>query len=343
MRVSEILNLTGGKLVQGDEEAIFSQIASLNEATAGDISFLGNEKYLNDYMESQAGCVFVSEKVEPCNAEAVLVEVENPSFAFGQIVNAFTESANQWTPGIHPSSIIAEDVILDESLVQVMAHTAIAKGVTVGKGSSIGNGVSVGENVTIGENCKIYPNVTIREGCVLGDRVIIQPGAVIGSDGFGYEFVDGKHVKVEQVGIVVIEDDVEIGANTTIDRARFGKTVIGEGSKIDNLVQIAHNAKIGKHSVIVSQSGIAGSSEIGNYVTMAAQSGMAGHIKIGDKAILMARAGVTKNLEGGQVYKGFPARPVRAENRRLAVVSRLPKLIKEFKELQNQIEELKQL
>ena len=343
MRVAEILNLTGGKLVQGDREASFSGIASLNEAAAEEISFLGNEKYFNDYLESDAGLVFIPEKVEPCNAEVVLIVVENPSLAFGQIVNAFTESKNQWEPGVHSTAVIAEDVALDNESVLVMAHVVIEKGAKVGKGCSIGSGVSIGENVTIGKDCKIYPNVTIREGCILGDRVIIQPGSVIGSDGFGYEFVEGKHVKVEQVGIVIIEDDVEIGANAAIDRARFGKTVIGEGSKIDNLVQIAHNAKIGKHSIIVSQSGIAGSSEIGNYVTMAAQSGMAGHIKIGDKAILMARSGVTKSLEGGRIYKGFPDRPVAEENRRLAVVSRLPKLMKQVKDLQAQIEALQAL
>jgi UDP-3-O-[3-hydroxymyristoyl] glucosamine N-acyltransferase len=184
-----------------------------------------------------------------------------------------------------------------------------------------------------------YPNVTVREHSQIGDRVILQPGCVIGSDGYGYELVDGKHTKVDQVGIVVLEDDVEIGANTAIDRARFGKTIIGEGTKVDNLVQIAHNVQTEKHCLIVSQSGLAGSSKLGNYVTVAAQAGVGGHIKIGDEAILAGRAGATKSLAGGAIYSGFPARPMREESRKQGSLSKLPQLIKDVRKIKQQLEE----
>ncbi|HEY8961727.1 MAG TPA: UDP-3-O-(3-hydroxymyristoyl)glucosamine N-acyltransferase, partial [Luteolibacter sp.] len=191
----------------------------------------------------------------------------------------------------------------------------------------------VGEDAVLGRDCHLYANVTVRERCVLGDRVILQPGAVIGSDGYGYEFSNGRHLKIDQVGIVELGDDVEIGANTTIDRARFGKTVVGEGSKIDNLVQIAHNVVIGKHCLVISQSGIAGSARLGDYVTAAAQVGVAGHVSVGDKAILGARTGVTSNLEGGITYLGNPAVPFAQEQKTRALVRRLPKLVEEVRAL----------
>jgi UDP-3-O-[3-hydroxymyristoyl] glucosamine N-acyltransferase len=174
---------------------------------------------------------------------------------------------------------------------------------------------------------------------VLGDRVILQPGAVIGADGFGYEFSAGKHLKIPQVGIVELGDDVEVGANTTIDRARFGKTVIGEGTKIDNLVQIGHNVQIGKHCLVIALTGVAGSAKMGNYVTCAAQVGVAGHLEIGDKAVLAARTGVTSNLAGGVVYLGNPAQPMKQELKILAQQRRLPKLIEEVKELKRRIDQ----
>ena len=192
----------------------------------------------------------------------------------------------------------------------------------------------------IGEDCLVYANVSIREFCVIGDRVVLQPGVVIGSDGYGFEMVDGRHRKVPQVGIVEIASDVEVGANSTIDRARFGKTYIGEGTKIDNLVQIAHNVEIGKHCLIVAQVGIAGSTRIGNYVTVAAQSGISGHLEIGDHVVLAAKTAVLKNLPKPGAYMGVPARPLAAEQKKMALVSRLPKLVKEVQELKKKLEQL---
>jgi len=207
-------------------------------------------------------------------------------------------------------------------------------GASVGDGSEIGPNSVIGADVVIGRDCHIMSNVAVRERCVLGDRVVLQPGAVIGSDGYGYEFSGGRHVKIDQVGIVEIGDDVEIGANTTVDRARFGKTVIGEGTKIDNLVQIGHNVVIGKHCLIIAQTGIAGSARLEDYVTVAAQAGVAGHVTIGSKAILAGRTGATTSLEGGITYAGMPALPMTEDNKLKAHVRRLPKLLARLKALE---------
>lgn len=338
LTLNEIIELTGGRIVSGESTSSYTGLASLNEAGASDVSFLGNEKYYQDYLSTKAGVVLAPSIVEQYPEGAVILEVENPSYAFGLVVKKLASKQRVFKPGVHPAAWIADDVVFDAEKVSIKAGAVVESGCVIGDGCEINAGVSLGEGVKLGANCVIHSNVTVREFCEVGDRVILQPGCVIGSDGYGYELVDGRHTKVDQVGIVVIEDDVEIGANTTIDRARFGKTVIGEGSKIDNLVQIAHNAVIGKHCLVVSQSGIAGSSELGNYVTVAAQAGVAGHLKIGDQAVLLGRAGAAKSLEGGKMYMGFPARPVKEEQKKLASLAKLPKLMTEFKQLKKSLE-----
>ena len=199
---------------------------------------------------------------------------------------------------------------------------------------------SPGQAAVVGSECQLMANSTVRERCTLGDRVTLQPGAVIGSDGFGYEFSGGRHVKIEQVGIVEVHDDVEIGANTTIDRARFGKTVIGEGTKIDNLVQIGHNCVIGRHCLIISLCGISGSTQVGDYCTLAGQVGTVGHVKIGDKSVIAARGGVTKDLPGGEVYSGRPAKPMAQDAKQRAAANRLPKMMEKLKALEKRVREL---
>jgi UDP-3-O-[3-hydroxymyristoyl] glucosamine N-acyltransferase len=198
----------------------------------------------------------------------------------------------------------------------------------------------VGHGTHLGADCLIYPQVVLRENISLGKRVIIHSGTVIGSDGFGYDTVDGKHVKIPQVGSVLIEDDVEIGANVTIDRARFDRTVIGEGTKIDNLVQIAHNVITGKHCFIVSQSGVAGSTQLGNYVILAAQAGLVGHIEIGDGAIVAAQSGVSHSIKAGEQVFGSPAQPIKKAFRNNAHVQRLDKYVETIKDLKKRTEEL---
>ncbi|MFK7909905.1 MAG: UDP-3-O-(3-hydroxymyristoyl)glucosamine N-acyltransferase [Akkermansiaceae bacterium] len=331
----KVASLTGGKILREGDVAEFSNMASLDEATPDDVSFLGNEKYYQNYLSTTAGLVLIPTGVPEHPSEATLIEVENPSYAFGQIVKFFVNAQQKFTPGVHPSAYVADDVEIDPARVSVGANAVLESGVVVGKGTQIGAGSVIGERAQIGEDCHLYANCTVREDCILGDRVILQPGCVIGSDGFGYELVDGKHEKVDQVGIVLIGDDVEVGANTTIDRARFGKTKIGKGTKIDNLVQIAHNVQVGENSLLVAQVGLSGSSKIGDYVTLAGQSGCGGHIKIGDKTTLTARAVAMKDIEGGGTYMGMPARPMREELKKMALVSRLPMLMAEVKALRD--------
>ena len=206
-------------------------------------------------------------------------------------------------------------------------------GAHVGDGTEIGPNVVIGPSAVIGKDCQIMANATVRERCILGDRVILQPGAVIGSDGYGYEFSGGCHVKIDQVGIVEIHDDVEIGANSTIDRARFGKTVIGEGTKIDNLVMIGHNNQIGQHNMICGQVGLAGSCKTGDYVVLAGQVGVKDHTEIGDKVIIGAQAGVHRNVPSGQQLLGSPAMPIREQRRIFQMIARLPEMHQQVREL----------
>ena len=325
--------MVGGDIVRGEPEKTFAGMAALDAAGPQDISFLGNEKYRPLFQTTAAGVVIVPPG-ETDGPEAVsLIVVGNPSLAFASVVRHFAVAARPFTPGVHPRAWVDPSAKLDPAKVCVHPGAAIMAGATVGDGCEIGPNAVVGEDAVIGRDCRLYANVSVRERCVLGDRVILQPGAVIGSDGYGYEFSNGRHLKIDQVGIVELGDDVEIGANTTLDRARFGKTVVGEGTKIDNLVQIAHNVVIGNHCLVISQSGIAGSSRLGNYVTVAAQVGIAGHVSVGDKAILGARTGVTSNLEGGLTYLGNPAVPFAQEQKIRALVRRLPKLVEDVRAL----------
>nr|WP_226895035.1 UDP-3-O-(3-hydroxymyristoyl)glucosamine N-acyltransferase [Luteolibacter marinus] len=337
MTLSELARLVDGDIVRGELDFLVEGIAALDEAGSAELSFLGNEKYRSQFLTTRAGAVIVPRGVAEGPEGVALIAADNPSFAFGLAVKLFVAAtARTFQPGIHPRAIVDEAASLDATKVRIHAGAVIMAGAVIGEGSEVGPNSVVGEDVAVGKDCLLHANVTVRERCILGDRVIIQPGAVIGSDGYGYEVVEGRHVKVDQVGIVEIQDDVEIGANTTIDRARFGRTVIGEGTKIDNLVQVAHNVQLGKHCLLVSQSGLAGSSRTGSYVVVAAQAGIGGHVKIGDKAVLAGRAGATTDLEGGQTYGGFPARPFMEEQRSRALIRQLPKLVERVKSLEKQ-------
>jgi UDP-3-O-[3-hydroxymyristoyl] glucosamine N-acyltransferase len=310
-------------------------IASLDEAGPSELSFLGNEKYRAQYLATRAGVVIVPRGVSEGPAGSALIAADNPSFAFGLAVKHFVAAvARRFSPGIHPRAVVDDSVRFDPAKVRIHAGAVVMAGAEIGDGTEIGPNTVVGEHARIGRDCLLHANVSVRERCILGDRVILQPGAVIGSDGYGYEVVEGRHVKIDQVGIVEVQDDVEIGANSTIDRARFGRTVIGEGSKIDNLVQVAHNVRIGKHCLLVSQSGVAGSSRTGDYVVVAAQAGIAGHVKIGAKSVLVARTGATADLEGGRTYGGMPARPFMEDQRSRAMIRQLPKLAERIKALE---------
>ncbi|MCH1504482.1 MAG: UDP-3-O-(3-hydroxymyristoyl)glucosamine N-acyltransferase [Verrucomicrobiales bacterium] len=320
--LQELAELTEAKLLPGTvplPETI-EGFADLMSATETDVSFYGNAAYLPKVRKTKAAAVFVPHDFDEPMASARLI-VENPSVAFAIAVDQLSLPLHKFEAGIHPSAQVHPTAQVDTSTVCVDAGAVIAEGVCVGAGSYIGQGVSLDRGVSLGDSCQILANASIREHCLLGHRIIVQPGAVIGSDGFGFEMVDGRHQKIEQRGIVQIDDDVEVGANATIDRARFGKTWIQEGTKIDNLVQIGHNARIGKHCIVVALTGIAGSAIIGDHVVIAAQSGVAGHLEIGSKSTLAARSGVTKSLPGGQIYAGYPAMPAE-KHRKITVMQR---------------------
>lgn len=345
LSINDILTLTGGKLLTTTPETSVSGVATLAEATPGEASFLGNEKYFQDFLATKASVVLVPPGLPQQPEGVALIEVDDPSLAFNALVKHFMKASSDFEPGIHPSAIIDPTVTLNADKVRIAAGVVIEAGASIGDGSDIGPGCVIGKSVTVGENCKFYARVVVRERCVIGSHVVIQPGAVIGSDGFGFLLnkETGYYDTIDQVGIVIIGDHVDIGANTTIDRARFGRTIIGEGTKIDNLVQIGHNCQIGKHTVICAQSGAAGSSSIGNYVTIAAQVGLAGHLTIGDKAVLAARSGVMGSLEGGQTYWGAPAVPFKEASRQFAAIRKLPDAMREMARLKKQAEEIRAL
>ena len=334
LTLSELAQWIDGDIVRGGLDSSLTGMAALDMAGPHDVSFLGNEKYHSQFLATKAAAVIVPRGVTEGPEGTALIAVENPTLAFSVVVRHFAAISRKFTPGVHPRASVAPSATLDPEKVLVHAGTVVMAGATVGDGSEIGPNCVIGADAIVGKDCHLMANATVRERCVLGNRVILQPGAVIGSDGYGYEFAGGRHVKIDQVGIVEIGDDVEIGANTTIDRARFGKTLIGEGTKIDNLVQIGHNCVIGKHCLIVALCGISGSTRLGDYVTMAGQAGTVGHITIGDKATLTGRTGVTVNLPGGEVYGGHPALPFREEMKLRAQVRRLPKLVERVKALE---------
>lgn len=335
LTLQELARRIDGNIVRGELDLLISGIAALDEAGPGELSFLGNPKYAQQFLHTKAAAVLVPEGVTEGPSETALIAVANPSYAFGLVVSHFTAAlARVFSPGVHPRACVDESAEFDPAQVRIHAGAVIMAGAKIGNGTEIGPNVVVGEKVLIGRDCHIHANVSIRERCILGDRVIIQPGAVIGSDGFGYETVQGRHVKIDQIGIVELKDDVEIGANTTIDRARFGRTVIGAGTKIDNLVQIGHNVRVGEHNFLVSQSGMAGSSSTGSYVVIAAQAGVAGHIHIGDQAMLAGRCGATVNLQGGLKYADHPAQPMMDYQRQKAAMRKLPDLLKRVKKLE---------
>lgn len=336
--VSELAKMVNARLLQEDNEAMITGFASLREARRGDLSFFSDHRYRDWLAGTKSSAVLVPEGFTTLPAHVAGLVVKDPSAAFEEIVDAFGFHATPATPGIHPTAVVAEGVVTNQTGISIGANAVVESGAQLGNDVVIGAGSYVGRNVIIGDHTRLFPNATVQESCTLGARVILHSGVVIGADGFGYEFVNGEHRKVRQSGIVQIDDDVEIGANTTIDRARFGRTWIGKGTKIDNQVQIAHNVVIGKHCVIVAGTGIAGSAQIGDYVVIAAQAGIAGHVDVGSMTTIGARAGVTKDIPAGrESYLGFPATLAKEERRRVAASRRLPDLLDRVRELEREI------
>ncbi len=324
-----------GATVIGNPDLPLSGFAPADSARPGDLTFAENESYFARARQSLASAILVAGDF-PADTKTLL-RVTNARVAFAQVLPLFFPDPT-FVPGIHPSAVVAGSAQVDPT-AHVGPHCVVGERARIGPGAVLISQVYVGDDCTVGEQCRLFPHVTLYQRSHLGKRVRIHAGAVIGADGFGYVFDGSEHRKVPQVGQVQIQDDVEIGANTTIDRAALGATVICKGTKIDNLVQIAHNVHIGEHSIIVAQVGIAGSTKIGAYVTVAGQAGIAGHLRIGDRVTLAAQSGVMHNIPEGQKWMGSPAQPDRITKRQLLAIERLPDLLRRVHELERKLGE----
>ncbi|MBU1124635.1 MAG: UDP-3-O-(3-hydroxymyristoyl)glucosamine N-acyltransferase [Candidatus Omnitrophica bacterium] len=333
--LQEIAAHIGGEVV-GDGSIVITGVAGIKEARQGDITFLANVKYL-PLLDTTCACAVIAGK-DPLKTSKPIIRTENPSLAFAQAIALLTPSCVTHPRGIHPTAVIGKNVSLGKD-VALGPYVVIEDDAHFGDGVIVYAGSFIGAQTQIGAKTLIYPQVTIREKVRIGARVIIHSGTVIGSDGFGFVTIKGVHHKIPQVGTVEIQDDVEIGANVAIDRARFDTTIIGKGSKIDNLVHIAHNVVIGENTLVIAQVGISGSTTIGRGVTLAGQAGLVGHITVGDGAVVAAQAGVTKSVPPGIIVSGYPAKPHDQAKRVNACIQKLPKLYKEVAELKKKSEE----
>ena len=334
--LKEIAKLIDGRVV-GNGDILISGASGIREASEGDITFLSNPKYSSLMDKTLASAIVTSTDAQKTTKPVILTD--NPSLAFVKIISIFTPKEVEHPKSIDSTALLGKNVTLGRD-VAIGAYCVIGDNVVIGDNTIVYAGCYIGHHTKIGSNTLIYPHVSIRERINIGSRVIIHSGTVIGSDGFGFVTIKGAHHKIPQVGTVEIGDDVEIGSNVTIDRARFGKTVIGSGTKIDNLVQIAHNVVIGENSIIVAQAGISGSTTIGKGVTLAGQAGLVGHITVGDGAIVAAQAGVTKSVPANTTVSGYPAKQHEVAKRINACVQNLPKLYNIVNELKKKIEDL---
>ena len=325
MRLDEIARLVDGELANADGACRVSGVDTLERADADKASFLANRKYGKAFESSKAGVILLSLDAFP-ETEQPVIRVRDPYLAFALLQRRF-HPLPEACGARHPSAVIADSAQLAAD-VDVGAGAVIGERVRIGAGSRIGAGCVLGDDARLGEACLLHPRAVVADGCVLGNRVILQSGAVIGSDGFGYAWSGREHLKIPQVGRVVLEDDVEVGANTCIDRGAIGDTRIGRGVKLDNLIQLAHNVEIGDYSIMASQVGISGSTKIGRGCQLGGQAGTAGHIHIGDGCKVAAKSGVHGDLEAGGVYAGIPAMPHRVWLRLSAILPRLPALWK---------------
>jgi UDP-3-O-[3-hydroxymyristoyl] glucosamine N-acyltransferase len=332
---AEIAEHIQGKVI-GDASIELSGFAPADSAKPGDLTFAENEDYFARAEKSAASAILVDGDF--ASDGKVLIRVAKARAAFAKVLPLFFPG-KQFKPGAHPSAIVASNAQIDPG-AHIGPHCVIGERVRIGAKCVLEAGNFVGDDSVFGETVRLFPNVVVYPRTQIGNRVSIHSGSVIGSDGFGYVFDQGAHQKVPQIGNVVIHDDVEIGANVTIDRGALGSTVIGRGSKIDNLVQIAHNVLVGEHCILVSQVGIAGSTKLGNYVTLAGQAGLAGHLKIGNQVTVAAQSGVMNNIPDKEKWFGSPAMPDRQMKRIYIGMQRLPELLQRVSELEKRLKDL---
>lgn len=335
MKLSEIAHFFNAK-IEGDSEIEISGVKGFEEAQEGDITYISSSKYATLAQNSKASAFIVKEKISDLNKPQLITE--NPQFVFAKLLEMFYMKPQPYK-GVSEKAIIASTAHIGKN-VTVYPFVYIEDDVKIGDNTVIYPFTFIGKETSIGSDCIIYPNVTVRERVKIGNRVIIHAGTQIGSDGFGYIFHEGKHHKIPQVGGVIIEDDVEIGACVTIDRATTGNTFIGKGTKIDNLVQIAHNVKIGQNVIIVAQVGIAGSSQVGDGCILAGQVGISDHVEIEAGTIITAQSGVMPGKVQKGVFSGSPIMPHREWLRTNAIFQKLPELYKKLKEVEEKIKQL---
>ncbi|MEW6506594.1 MAG: UDP-3-O-(3-hydroxymyristoyl)glucosamine N-acyltransferase [Bacteroidota bacterium] len=340
IKLKDAADFVGG-IVIGDPNIDIKNIAKIEEAQEGDLTFLylkTYEKYLNT---TKASAVLISPEFKKTRTDISYIEVKNPNVALHKFVITFLKpkfilDGIDLTASIDPSAKIGMNAGIGKNVV-------ISAGCTIGNDSMIYHNTVLMDNVKIGENCLIYPNVTIRENCILGNNVIIHSNTVVGSDGFGYiPNEKGEYEKVPQIGNVILEDDVELGSNVSIDRAAFGSTLIKKGVKIDNLVQVAHNVVIGDNTAIAAQTGISGSTKIGKHCMLGGQSGFVGHIEVADQVIVGAQSGVSKSIEKAGKYRGTPAQDMAQQLRLEAHIRNIPSLTEKIKKLEEKIASLEQ-
>ena len=335
----QIADFIGGK-VEGDINATVNTFAKIEEGTKGAISFLSNPKYIHYIYDTQSSIVLINNDVKlERPVSTTLIRVENAYECVAKLLQLY-DAARPKKQGIDSLAFISPKATIGEN-VYIGAFAYIGDNAVIGNGTMVYPHATIGDNVKIGEKCKIYPNVVIYEGCKLGNEVTIHSGSVIGADGFGFAPNTEGYAKIPQIGIVTIEDNVEIGANTCIDRSTMGSTIIRKGVKLDNLIQVAHNVEIGENTVMSAQVGIAGSTKIGSWCMFGGQVGLAGHITVGDKTFLGAQSGVPGNIKGDQTLIGTPPMEPKAYFKSQAIFRKLPDMYKQINELQKQLDELK--
>ena len=337
--VHEVAQLVRGTVV-GDGDVRITGLGGIAEAVDGDLTFLGSPRFLPHLQTTGAAAVLVPEHCEN-GTEKPLIHVPDPYHAFTLMLSEYEAETLKHPEGIHPTAVVGKNVALGEG-VALDAHVNVSDGCRIGDGAVLYAGVYIGRGSSVGPGTVIYPNATVREGVTIGARCLIHNNASIGSDGFGFQSENGARAKVPQVGQVIIGDDVEIGANSSVDRATCGVTRIGDGTKIDNLVQVGHNVRIGKHCIISGSSAIAGSATIGDNVTIGGMVGVGNYVEIGDNVTVGGRSGVTKSVESGRVVSGFPVTGHDESRRILVSQRRLPQALRQIRELQERLKLLEQ-
>ena len=334
--VKDIAHFIGGEL-KGDGSIEITGISGINEARTGELTFIDSPKLKNSANRTNASCIITSFDID--GWDKPIIKCKNPLLSVIKIMNKMFPCKTERPKGIAKTASIGKNVKLGKD-VAIGANSVIGDGTIIGDGTTIYPLVYIGANTKIGEKVLVYPNVTLREDVTVGNNAIIHSSSVIGADGFGFTKDGGQFIKIPQVGTVEIKDDVEVGACVTIDRATFGKTVIGKGTKIDNLVQIAHNVRIGENCIVVAQVGISGSVNVGSNVILGGQVGIADHVDIGDNVMVAAKSGITKSIPAKTIMSGIPARPHNISKRLIAHIDNLPKIVQRLDKLEKKLKEL---